>query len=129
MSDVGGEDHLVLVAEDEALIRDMLEAALEEIGCRVLVAGTGDAALQMVAAGARPDLVVTDIRMPGALDGLAFVRCAVGVLPELKVLYISGHVAELDAERDAGVVRGARFLGKPFKLARFQEIVRDLLAP
>ena len=72
---------MVLVVEDEPLVRMVAAETLAEAGYLILEAGTGDEALQIITAGAPLTAVVTDIKMPGAVDGLELAK-AIEALPE-----------------------------------------------
>jgi two-component system, cell cycle sensor histidine kinase and response regulator CckA len=115
----------VLLVEDEAGLRDLLQEALEGSGYRVLVARDGIEALQVVAGYTGPiHLMVTDVIMPGvsgrkAADEIKATR------PGMNVLYISGYAD--DAVLRHGVPGTAAFLEKPFGPDRLLRKVRELL--
>ena len=81
----------VLVVEDEFLIRLTLTEALRDEGFEVLEAETGDAALPMLAPGSGIQLLLTDIQLPGSLNGLALVDQVRRDLPDLPVIYMTGR--------------------------------------
>ncbi len=101
----------VLLVEDEALVRTMAEEDLAELGCTVTAASTGDEALVLIEAGERFDLLVTDIRMPGVLDGWALARRAREAMPTIKVIYVSGYPGDTHAP-----VERSTFIGKPYRI-------------
>jgi PAS domain S-box-containing protein len=84
---------VVLVVEDDEVVRRMTARALTDAGYVTLEAEDGRSALDLIAAGERPDLVVTDLGMP-RMDGSELARRLRAELPELPVLLISGHVHE-----------------------------------
>ena len=99
----------VLVVEDEFLIRLLVADHLREAGFTVLEAFNGDEAIAILTAGAVVDLVFTDVRMPGAADGMALLEFVQRTQPELPVLMTSGHL-----EPELAYAGGAaRFLPKP----------------
>lgn len=115
----------VLVVEDEASVRRMVEKALRRQGYNVMVAASGMAALEMVDGGARPDLLLTDIVMPG-MDGRQLSEKVQQSIPAVKVLYTSGYTD------DALLKRGIRqaevaFLPKPYSLETLATRVREVL--
>ena len=121
-SDPAPNPHRVLVAEDDPVVRTMLQRLLRDAGFEVRTAKHGDEALGLAlqASGAF-DLVVTDVRMP-VMDGLELARRLRERWPGLPVLYISGY----DVELSAGSRRsGARqsLLRKPFDL---DELLREV---
>jgi CheY-like chemotaxis protein len=81
----------VLLAEDEFLIRMMLAEDLEAAGYDVVEAETGDDALAKSLGGDGCDVLVTDIEMPGSLDGLALAVRMRERHPDLPVVYVTGR--------------------------------------
>jgi len=102
----------VLVVEDEILIRMMVSESLRHAGCEVVEAASADEALQVLSASNRPDVLVTDVKMPGAVDGLELARRVRKAHPGLKVVITSGHAPARNADGLADA-----FLTKPFDLA------------
>ena len=107
-----GRQGTVLLVEDDAAVRVILARQLEGLGWRVEAHPSGTAAAAAVAVGnqARPDLVVTDVRMPG-LQGPELARRLRAVWPELPVLFITGLADEVDVEPRSP---RAHVLTKPF---------------
>lgn len=110
----------VLVVEDHRMVREMLEQTLVTMGCRVTVAETGDQAILLLQGGLWPDVLLSDIRMPGALNGLDLARWARQQLPSVAVLLQTGF-----AESDTGdfVV-----LRKPFEPDELMHALREAIA-
>jgi two-component system, cell cycle sensor histidine kinase and response regulator CckA len=123
----GGEEDLrgsasILVVDDESLILTMAEAILTEYGYRVLTAGNGQKALDLLArAETQVDLVVTDLVMP-AMSGRELVERVQQLRPAAKILCMSG--CELPADRR----HGAAYLQKPFTCRELLAKTRQLLA-
>jgi CheY-like chemotaxis protein len=87
----------VLLVEDEVLVRMMLADQLREAGCRVVEASDADEALLLLRQNLiRPGVVISDIRMPGSIDGLGLARVIRSECPELKVILISAHHPSLE---------------------------------
>jgi CheY-like chemotaxis protein len=80
----------VLVVEDEFLIRVALAEALRDEGFEVLEAGSGDEALARLRQEAAIALLLTDIRLPGKLDGIGLALEARRNAPDLPVIYLTG---------------------------------------
>jgi excisionase family DNA binding protein len=114
------EDHRqgrarVLVVDDEAAIRDMLSKALMLAEYVVETAPDGRGAIDRLRTG-HYDLLVTDLRMPG-IDGLAVIREARRLKPDLPVIIITGYSSEASAIEaiDLGV---SGYLTKPFRVPK-----------
>jgi DNA-binding response OmpR family regulator len=98
----------VLVVEDEVLIRMSLAAALRDEGFTVIEACDADEAL--VALATTPvDLLLTDVRMEGSMDGLDLATRVRSTQPNLKIVVVSGHLA---ADETQGVADA--FVPKPY---------------
>jgi CheY-like chemotaxis protein len=99
----------VLVVEDEWLVRMELTDAFEDEGCTVLESASGEDAIGLLRAGDGPvDLLVTDIRLTGALTGWDVGEEARVVDPRMPVIYVSANPPA--PERN---VAGSVFIGKP----------------
>jgi two-component system, cell cycle sensor histidine kinase and response regulator CckA len=114
----------ILVVDDEAGIRTVARRALEDAGYQVLEASHGPAAIKLLAQGADLDLLIADLNMPG-LDGNEMVRRIRTSRPDLKVLYVSGHISRLMDARP--LWQGEAFLNKPFTNESLREAVSLLL--
>ncbi len=114
---------VVLLAEDELLLRMSAARGLERLGYRVRQAADGEAALARLEEG-RPDLLISDIRMPG-LDGIELARRARQRHPGLPVLLVTGYADE--AARAAVPALGVAVLEKPFTLKSLGERVQALM--
>ena len=112
----------ILIVEDELLIRFMLSDGLRDQGFHVIEACNADEALTIVET-AIPDLLISDVRMPGALNGLDLLRAVKKTNPTLPVIITSGHVDPAMAIRDGAthVVR------KPYSMEAVVEAVRRAL--
>lgn len=113
----------VLVVEDEVLIRLMVADALRAQGITVIEASNADEALRVLQSALPIQLLLTDIHMPSALDGLALAHAARATRPDLKLVVVSSQPAanEVSGLADA-------FFAKPFILTAMVERVRSLLA-
>jgi len=104
----------VLLVEDEAAVRTVFARGLERQGCIVTPAADAMAALALLRYGLNPDVMVSDVMMPG-IDGVELAIEAAKLRPGLGIVLMSGY-AELPRHRAADA-RGIRFLAKPFALA------------
>ena len=103
----------VLLVEDEAAVRTVFARGLERQGCIVTTAADAVAALALLRDGLAPDVMVSDVMMPG-IDGVELAIEAAKLRPGLGIVLMSGY-AELPRHRAADA-RGIRFLAKPFAL-------------
>ena len=102
----------ILLAEDDAVMREYLARALERSGYAVSAVDRGTAALPLLEAE-RFDLLLTDIVMP-EMDGIELAQRAATIAPEMRVMFITGFAAvTLKAGRQ---MPQARVLSKPFHL-------------
>jgi two-component system, response regulator PdtaR len=113
----------VLVVEDEVLIRLMVADALRALGITVIEASNADEALRVLQSPLPIQLLLTDVHLPSALDGLALARAARATRPDLKLIVASSQPA---AREVAGLADA--FFAKPFVLTAMVERVRSLLA-
>jgi CheY-like chemotaxis protein len=95
----------VLLVEDDESLGDVTAALLIAHGARVLRAGQAEVALHLLEGGARPDVVLSDIVMPGALDGVALARRLREQRPALPIVLISGFNTTAMAEGEFTVLR------------------------
>ncbi|MFA6987228.1 MAG: response regulator, partial [Arenimonas sp.] len=104
----------VWVVDDDRAVRFVLAEALRDAGYRVQAFDSARAALDALGSEAAPDLVFTDVRMPG-VDGLAFLDALKARHPQLPVIVMSAYT---DIASTAGAFRGGahEFLSKPFDL-------------
>ncbi|QZO02369.1 response regulator [Chenggangzhangella methanolivorans] len=114
-----GSRGLALLVDDEEIVRASTADMLEEIGYRVQEASSAEAALSIVAEGARPDLLVTDHLMPG-MSGVELARVLREQMPSLPVLIVSGY-AEVE-----GIALDLPRLTKPFRSAELASSVASL---
>lgn len=116
----------VLLVEDDARLRGMAAASLASAGHTVEAAADAQAALARIAAGLRPDLLLTDVRLGAGLDGRQLAEEAQRRLGNIRVLFTTAYArnAVLHHER---LDHGARLLTKPFTQAELVEKVKDVL--
>jgi DNA-binding NarL/FixJ family response regulator len=116
------EGPLVLIAEDEELVRELVTRILEREGFDVHAAADGPAALQILERIARPvDVLVTDIVMPG-MDGRKLAERVVEQSPSTSVVFMSGY-SEESAAVEGSALKASAFLKKPFSPSALLEAV------
>ncbi|MGZ8437709.1 MAG: response regulator [Candidatus Limnocylindrales bacterium] len=114
----------ILVAEDEAVVREMVVAWLERFGYRVMAASTGEEAVRLIdRLGDEIDLLLSDVVMPG-MSGPDLLDRARRTKPELRAVFMSGYTA-LTIGRP--IQPDVTLLEKPFSGARLSEVVRETL--
>jgi CheY-like chemotaxis protein len=122
-----GGSETVLVVEDEAPVRMFVSRLLERCGYRILAAESGiDALVTWEKNKQHIDLLLTDIIMPGGLNGYELAGRLLAERPQLKVVYTSGYTGDPTGQR-AGMVDGVNFLQKPYPPLRLAEILRKAL--
>ncbi|MGH9661740.1 MAG: response regulator, partial [Bryobacteraceae bacterium] len=114
----------ILLIEDEAPLRTMVQTALGRAGYRVIAASGGEEALRLARSLAEPvDLVLSDVVMPG-LKGPEVVARLCDVIPVPRALYMSGYADNaLEYFQDKNVP----FVAKPFSIDQLLRKVRELL--
>jgi signal transduction histidine kinase/CheY-like chemotaxis protein len=122
----GGPEIIVLVAEDEAQVRQMTVDALRELGYTVVQASNGDQALEQLRALPRVDLLFTDIIMPD-MTGRVLADRARAEWPDLKVLYTTGYTRNA-VVHNGMLDQGVAFLPKPFSFDALALKIHDVLA-
>jgi len=116
----------VLVAEDDPLVRSYAVSCLESLGYSAVAAATGREALAHLVQGLKPDLLFTDIVMPGGMNGWQLAVQAQRLHPDLKLIFASGYA--LDTLSTGGhLPTGAVFLNKPYRKAVLAQRLRETL--
>ncbi|SKB61857.1 PAS domain-containing sensor histidine kinase [Luteibacter sp. 22Crub2.1] len=122
-----GAGQRVLLVEDEAMLRSLATEVLEEAGYIVTGCGDGPEALRQLQSHALPDILVTDIGLPG-MDGRQLALAAREIAPALPLLFMTGFA--WDAFADAPVLPDhAAILTKPFSVHALVAAVSELLEP
>jgi CheY-like chemotaxis protein len=115
---------LILVVDDEALVRMMLVDVLDDAGFKVMEAARADEALHVLATVPEVQVVVTDVEMPrGSINGFELARRVRDDRQDIGVVIASGRVAPVPGD----LPPGAHFVGKPVRPERLLELVRALL--
>jgi PAS domain S-box-containing protein len=115
----------ILLVEDDSRLRERTAAALRALGYSVVAARDGDHALARISESGPPDLVLTDIVMPG-LDGPGLVAELSHAYPSLKIMLMTGYAETSTLLQDA-MTRGVPVLHKPFTRRQLADGVRKRL--
>ena len=113
----------VLIADDDQAVRNVLATILRMAGHEVVEIINGEEALRLCCED-HPDLVITDLIMPG-VSGFEVIRQLRAGCPDAKIVAIAGADRELLAK--AEVLGAARTLEKPFQVQEVLEVVKELL--
>ena len=113
----------ILVVEDEFLIRIVLSDSLRDVGYHVIEANSADEALVLLDT-VLPDLIISDVRMPGSVDGMGLLAAIKLHHPSLPVIITSGHF-----QAALALAAGANnFVPKPYSFEPMLRAVQDELA-
>jgi signal transduction histidine kinase/ActR/RegA family two-component response regulator len=122
----------VLVVDDEPSVRMLVTDVLEELGFTVIEAADGPSGLKALQADARIDLLITDVGLPGGMNGRQLADAARTTRTDLKVLFITGY-AENAIIGNGQLAPGMEILTKPFVVealaARVLEMLKTAAAP
>lgn len=113
----------ILIVEDERLVRLTLSEALADEGYDVVEASTGDEALVALRADREIMLLLTDIQLPGTLDGQNLARLAREDRPELPAIFVTGRP---DTMADSLALPHDAFMPKPYVLSEVAAAIRRL---
>ena len=116
----------VLLVEDDDLVRGQVVRQLEALGCAVTARACGYEALDVIAAGEPIQLMVTDINMPGGLNGRQLADHVRLLAPDLPILFSSGHTQD-PVLRTAGRDPRTAFLAKPYRRVELASKLAELL--
>lgn len=126
-AETAGGTETILIVEDEEAVRNLSKLILQEQGYQVLEARHGHEAIKMCQQIKHPiNLLITDIVMPGGMSGQELANHLKPLLPEVKVLYMSGYTTEVIAHYGVEET-SANFLQKPFSPKALTHKVRQLL--
>ncbi|KQP50048.1 hypothetical protein ASF44_00615 [Pseudorhodoferax sp. Leaf274] len=120
-----GAGQTVLVVEDEAPVRSLMVELLNDMGYRVLEAGHGQMALEVLRSEPSVQLLITDVGLPGGMNGRHVADAARVINPGLKVLFVTGY-AENAVLSHGLLPAGMQVLTKPFDLDVFGQRVQTL---
>jgi CheY-like chemotaxis protein len=114
---------VVLIVEDEVLVRIGTRETIETAGFEVVEAGNADEAIAILAARDDIHLIFTDVHMPGSMDGLKLAHFVRNRWPPVKIIAASGQARITEGD----LPEGGRFLHKPYTAAEITTTLRELI--
>lgn len=121
-----GQGEVVLVIDDEPTIRMLIGEVLAESGYAVIEAPDGPAGLKVLESNARVDLLITDVGLPGGMNGRQVADAARVNRPDLKVLFITGY-AENAVVSNSRLEKGMFLITKPFQMETLGARIREII--
>jgi PAS domain S-box-containing protein len=117
----------VLIVDDEPTVRMLVADVLEELGYNIMQAVDGKSGLAILESKHRIDLLVTDVGLPGGMNGRQLADAGITLRPTLKILFITGY-AENAVIGDGHLRRGMHVLTKPFTVEELSSRVNGIIA-
>lgn len=117
----------VMVVDDEPTVRMLVTEILHDLGYQAIEAADGASSLKILQSGARIDLLVTDVGLPGGMNGRQLADAARVARPDLKVLFITGY-AENAVVGNGQLESGMHVMTKPFEMSALSERIQGLIS-
>ena len=117
----------VLVVDDEPIVRMLVVETLEEMGYQIFEAGEGMSALKILRSDTNIDLLITDVGLPGGMNGRQIADAARSIRPGLRVIFITGYAENALASKSQ-LEPGMQVLTKPFAMETLASRVKELFA-
>jgi CheY-like chemotaxis protein len=118
----------VLVVDDDEDVRLSVAEMLDELGYTTLQAANGQEGMQLLRSSRHLDLMVTDVGLPGGMNGVQLADEARELRPGLKILFITGYMQNAGLGSDV-LEHGTEVLTKPFGMEAFASKVRGMIEP
>jgi nitrogen-specific signal transduction histidine kinase/CheY-like chemotaxis protein len=125
-ADTRGSGQAVLVVDDEPTVRMLIVEVLEEFGYAAIEASDGPSSLRILHSSARIDLLITDVGLPGGMNGRQIADAARVFRRDLKVLFITGY-AENAVVGNGHLAPGMEILTKPFAMDALAQRIQRML--
>jgi PAS domain S-box-containing protein len=124
--DPNGAGEVVLIVDDEPTIRMLIAEVLADFGYAGIEAADGPTGLKVLQSGAKIDLLITDVGLPGGINGRQLADAARVARPDLKVLFITGY-AENAVVGNGHLAVGMQVLTKPFSMDALAQRIRGII--
>lgn len=121
-----GQGETVLVIDDEPTVRMLIVEVLEDVGYSAIEACDGPAGLKILQSDVKIDLLITDVGLPGGINGRQVADAARTKRPNLKVLFVTGY-AENAVIGHGHLDAGMQVIAKPFAMAVLANKIRDMI--
>jgi len=122
-----GQGETVLIVDDEPSVRMLVTEVLADLGYAAIEATDSAAGLKVLQSDARIDLLITDVGLPGGMNGRQMADAALERRPGLQVLFITGY-AENSLIGNGRLQPGMQVLTKPFAVESLAVRIKDLIA-
>ncbi len=122
-----GHGETVLVVDDELTVRMLVTDVMDDLGYRTIEAADGRSGLEVLRSDHHIDLLVTDVGLPGGMNGWQVAEAGRALRPELKVLFITGYAENAEFGRGP-LQQGMHILTKPFAVEALASRIRELIA-
>ena len=124
MGQAAAKRPIVLFVEDELMLRHVIAKSLQDEGYDVWAAADAAEAMSILEQGCEPDLLFTDIRLPGLMDGWQLAEAARAECPDIPIIYATGYT-----DVEPRHVPNSFFLQKPYRISRVTQIAEQLGVP
>jgi CheY-like chemotaxis protein len=124
--DLTGRGETILLVEDDEDLRVLAVEMLRDLGYEVIDAPDGDAALELIETATHLDLILTDVVLPGGMNGRALAEEVRRRIPEIRILYMSGYTKNAIIHHGR-LDKDAVLLQKPFRKQDLAQMVRSVL--
>jgi CheY-like chemotaxis protein len=121
-----GTGETVLVIDDQPEVRGLIVQVLEQNGYLTMEAGDGPSGLKILQSDARVDLLITDVGLPGGMNGRQVADAARVARADLRVLFVTGY-AENAVVGNGRLDPGMEIITKPFNIDNLSNKVREML--
>jgi nitrogen-specific signal transduction histidine kinase/CheY-like chemotaxis protein len=121
-----GQGETVLVIDDEPAVRMLIIEVLEDLGYTALQAADGASGLQVLQSNQQIDLLVTDVGLPGGINGRQVADAGRSLRPDLKVLFITGYVHDATLWEEQ-LEPGMHLLTKPFSMSELTQRIKRVI--
>jgi len=123
---LAGREQVVLVIDDEPSLRMLIAEILGDVGYTVIEAADGPSGLRLLQTAPRVDMLITDVGLPGGLNGRQVADAARISRPRLQVLFITGY-AENAVVGNGRLDAGMALITKPFAMEALAQKVHQML--